>query len=46
MNYTKPTLITLGNAVESVQGIGQKQCGPSDLGQNYETTPGAYEADE
>jgi hypothetical protein len=46
MNYTKPALIVLGNAVESVHGGSQKHCGPTDSIQPYESNVGAYEADE
>jgi hypothetical protein len=46
MNYTKPTLISLGNAVECVQSALLKHCGPTDSSTEFESNAAAYEADE
>jgi hypothetical protein len=46
MNYTKPTIVSLGNAVECVQSTFTKHCGPTDSTVEYESNIAAYEADE
>lgn len=38
MNYTKPTLISLGNAVECVQSALLKHCGPTDSSTEFKAT--------
>jgi len=45
MQYRKPEIVELANAITSIQG-GKANGAPVDLGLVQKTTIGAYEADE